>query len=695
MIMGFRWLLVLAALFALDGGQVVAATHEVPLIQRSALFGNPVRAQARLSPDGRYISFLAPKDGILNIWLAPYGKLNDAHPLSNDRKRGIRQHYWAEDARHVLYLQDEGGDENWHVHSVDVESGHDIDLTPLPKIHAEIVGLSYQRPEVALIGINDRAPEWHDLYEVDITTGTRKLVERNDDHFATYLDDLQLRPRLAVKTLQDGGGELYRRTSQGWESFLQYGQEDSLTLRPLVIEEGGTTALLLSSVGRDKAALVRIDLNSGKQMVVGQSEQADVSEVWLDPRTRTPQAYGVEYLTAQIAPVTPAAAKDIDHLKASLGAQFKVVSRTSDDNHWIVVVDDPVKVTASYLYDRTNGKVTKLFDHRPELTNAPLRPMKPVEIPTRDGLTLVGYLTLPPGAAPSKGDNMHPVAPVPLVLDVHGGPWARDSYGFNAEHQWLANRGYAVLAVNYRGSTGFGKKFINAGDREWAGKMHNDLLDAVDWAVREKIALPNMVAIYGGSYGGYATLVGLTLTPDRFACGVDIVGPSNLSTLMASIPPYWKAFFEDMSRRVGDPRTDEGRKLLDQRSPLSYVDRISRPLLIAQGANDPRVKQAESDQIVVAMQKKQLPVTYVLYPDEGHGFARPQNRLAFYAIGEGFLSKCLGGRYEPIGLDFDGSSLQVRAGATIVPGLPEALSKLEAAPGVRPNPNGPGVGQTR
>ena len=674
------------------------AATQAPLIQRSALFGNPVRAQARLSPDGRYISFLAPKDGILNIWLAPYGKLNDAKPITNDRKRGIRQHYWAEDGHHVLFLQDEDGDENWHVHSVDVESGHQLDLTPLPKIHAEIVGLSYQRPEVVLIAINDRAPEWHDLYEVDVTTGARKLVERNDSHFAAYLDDLQLRPRLAVKTLQDGGGELYRRTSQGWESFLQYGQEDSLTLRPLVIEEGGNTALLLSSVGRDKAALVRIDLASGKQMIVGQSDKADVSDVWLDPRTRTPQAFGVEYLTEEISPVTPAAGKDIDHLKAALGPQFQVVSRTNDDNKWVVVVDDPARVTASYLYDRTNGKITKLFDHRPDLANAPLRAMKPVEITTRDGLTLVGYLTLPPGSGSGKGDNgasWHPTAPVPMVLDVHGGPWARDSYGFNPEHQWLANRGYAVLSVNYRGSTGFGKNFINAGDHEWAGKMQNDLLDAVDWAVREKIAIPDKVAIYGGSYGGYATLVGLTFTPDRFACGVDIVGPSNLATLMASIPPYWKAFLEDMSRRVGDPRTDDGRKLLDERSPLSYVDRISRPLLIAQGANDPRVKQAESDQIVVAMQKKQLPVTYVLYPDEGHGFARPQNRVAFYAIGEGFLAQCLGGRYEPIGTDFDGSSLQVQAGAGIVPGLQEALAKVAAAPGVRPNPNGPGVGQTR
>ena len=691
-------LITLAALLVFHGGQVVAATHEAPLIQRSALFGNPVRAQARLSPDGRYISFLAPKDGILNIWLAPYGKLNDAKPISNDHRRGIRQHLWAEDGRHVLFPQDDGGDENWHVHSVDVESGHEIDLTPLPKVHAEIVGLSYQRPEVVLLALNDRAPEWHDLYEVDVTTGARKLIERNDGQFAAYLEDLQLRPRLAIRTLSDGGGEIYRRTSQGWESFLQYGQEDSLTLRPLVIEEGGSTALLLSSVGRDKAALVRIDLASGKQMVVGQSDKADVSDVWLDPRTRTPQAFGVEYLTEEMSPVTPAAAKDIDHLKALLGPQFQVVSRTNDDNKWVVVVDDPVRVTASYLYDRTNGKVTKLFDHRPELMNAPLRAMKPVEIPTRDGLTLVGYLTLPPVPGASKGDNGasgRPVAPVPMVLDVHGGPWARDSYGFNSEHQWFANRGYAVLSVNYRGSTGFGKQFINAGDGEWAGKMQNDLLDAVDWAVREKIAVPEKVAIYGGSYGGYATLVGLTFTPDRFACGVDIVGPSNLNTLMAAIPPYWKAFFEDMARRVGDPRTDEGRKLLEQRSPLAYADRISRPLLIAQGANDPRVKQAESDQIVMALQKKQLPVTYVLYPDEGHGFARPQNRLSFYAIGEGFLSRCLGGRYEPIGSDFDGSSLQVQAGAAIVPGLQDALAKAQQAPGVRPNPNGPGVGQTR
>jgi dipeptidyl aminopeptidase/acylaminoacyl peptidase len=697
-----RFLAVVFGVFlAFVGGSTVAASTDVPVIPRTALFGNPVRAQARLSPDGHYLSFLAPKDGVLNVWLAPVGKLEAAQPITNDRKRGIRQHYWADDARHVLFLQDEGGDENWRVYSVDVETHEQVDLTPLDKVHAELVGLSPQRPDVALIALNDRTPEYHDLYEISITSGERKLVERNDQEFAGYLEDLQLRPRLAVKTLEDGGGEIYRNTGKGWEALLKYGREDSLTTRPVVVEEGGTTALLVSSIGRDKAALVRVDLTSGQQTVLGESSKADVSEVWLEPRTRKPEAFAVEYLTTEVTPIVPEVGKDIERLKAELGPQFEVVSRTLDDKRWVVAVNDPIRVISSYLYERASGKVTKLFDQRPELAGAPLRPMRPVEVQTRDGMTLVGYLTLPASAAPGAAGGAgavggpgaaksaaadRPAHPVPRVLDVHGGPWARDSYGFNGEHQWLANRGYAVLSVNYRGSTGFGKKFINAGDREWARNMHNDLLDAVDWAIKEKITEPDKIAIYGGSYGGYATLVGLTFTPDRFACGVDIVGPSNLFTLLNSIPPYWKSFFEDMVRRVGDPRTAEGRELLKQRSPLTFVERISKPLLIGQGANDPRVKQAEADQIVDAMKTRHLPVTYVLYPDEGHGFARPQNRIAFYAIAEGFLAKCLGGRVQPIGSDLAGSSLQVKAGSEYVDGLSTALKALEASPEARQQP---------
>jgi len=680
--------LLLAAMLAMSSPMRTEATPTtVALISRSALFGNPVKAQARLSPDGRYISFLAPEDGVLNVWLAPAGSLAQAKPITHDRKRGIRQHLWAGDSRHVLFLQDEAGDENWRVYSVAVDSGRQIDLTPLDKVRAEIVGLSPERPTIALIGLNDRDPEWHDLYEIDVASGERKLVERNDQQFAGYLEDLQLHPRLAVKTLADGGGELFRHTGHGWVSLLKYGQADSLTFQPLVVEQGGNTALILSSVGRNTAALVRVDLATAQQTVLAQSEKADISDVWLQPRTRRPQAYAVEYLTDETHPLPDGSddvGKDIARLTAALGPQFQLVSRTLDDRRWIVVVDDPVKVMTTYSYERATGKVTKLFDSRPELAGAPLQPMKPVEIPSRDGLTLVSYLTLPPGTDPSSSGR--PSHPLPMVLDVHGGPWARDSYGFNPEHQWLANRGYAVLSVNYRGSTGLGKKFLNAGDGEWAGRMQDDLLDAVDWAVREKIATADKVAIYGGSYGGYATLVGLTFTPDRFACGVDIVGPSNLQTLLASIPPYWKAAFEDMAHRIGDPRTEEGRELLKSRSPLTQAQRISRPLLIAQGANDPRVKQAESDQIVAAMQAKHLPVTYVLYPDEGHGFGRPQNRISFYAVAEGFLAGCLGGRTQPIGEDFAGASLKVPVGSDRIPGLTEALRKLEASPQARQHP---------
>jgi dipeptidyl aminopeptidase/acylaminoacyl peptidase len=660
----------------LTSGAAPAATPSDPtLIPRAALFGNPVRTQARLSPDGKYLSFLAPKDGFLNVWLAPYGKLGSAKAITSDKKRGIRDHSWAMDGRHILFLQDEGGDENWRVHSVDVETAKQVDLTPFKDVQAQVVGGSHRRPNVVLIALNDREAEWHDLYEIDVRSGQRKLIEKNEQQFAGYVPDLDLQPRIAVKTLPSGGGQFFRRTGKGWERFLEYGQEDSLTTNPLTIEADGRTALLLSAVGRDKAALVRVDLESGSQSVVAESAQADIADVWVEPRTHEPQAYAVEYLHTEVTPLTPDAGKDIERLRGTLGPQFTVSSRTLDDRKWIVVVDDPVHVLSTYLYDRDAGQVTKLFDQRPELTNAPLQPMLAREIKTRDGLTLVAYLTLPRGADEKRSGSDKPAQPVPLVLNVHGGPWARDSYGFHPEHQWLANRGYAVLSVNFRGSTGFGKRFINGGDHEWGRKMHDDLLDAVDWAVREKIAQPDKVAIYGGSYGGYATLAGLTFTPDTFACGVDIVGPSNLQTLLASIPPYWKSFYEDMARRIGDPRTDEGRKVLAERSPLTSADRIKKPLLIAQGANDPRVKKAESDQIVAAMKAKNLPVTYALYPDEGHGFARPQNRLSFYAIAEGFLSKCLGGRYEPIGKDFDGSSVTVPTGAEIVPGLAEAVKE--------------------
>jgi dipeptidyl aminopeptidase/acylaminoacyl peptidase len=609
---------------------------------------------------------------VLNVWVAPAGDIHAAKPVTNDRKRGIRQHFWAYDGAHVLYLQDQGGDENWRLYSARADGAGERDLTPLPGVQAQVIELSHERPGVVLVGINDRVPEWHDVYEIDIATGERRLVERNEQEIAGYFTGLDLKPRVALRTLPDGG-EILRRKGDSWERILAYGQADSLTTLPLGIEGDGKAALMLSSVGRDTAALLRVDLADGSTTVVGESSKADVQEIWTDPRSRVPEAYSVNFLRNTYVPLVPEARRDIDALSKSLGGDFTVVSRTLDDSRWIVVTDDPTRGLSSHLYDRGNGQVTKLFDQRPALVGAPLQPMHALEIRTRDGMTMVSYLTLPPDSD-TDGDG-RPERPVPLVLNVHGGPWGRDVFGFDPEHQWLANRGYAVLSVNFRASTGFGKAFVNAGDRQWAAKMHDDLLDAVDWAVREKVTTSGQVAIYGGSYGGYATLVGLTFTPERFACGVDIVGPSNLNTLLASIPPYWKSFFEDLARRVGDPRTEEGRALLKDRSPLWRAEQIRRPLLIAQGANDPRVKQAESDQIVGAMKAKNLPVTYVVYPDEGHGFARPENRTSFYAISEAFLSTCLGGRFEPVGNDFAGSSLTVPDGAQHVPGLADALSK--------------------
>jgi dipeptidyl aminopeptidase/acylaminoacyl peptidase len=412
--------------------------------------------------------------------------------------------------------------------------------------------------------------------------------------------------------------------------------------------------------------------------VIGENERADISGAVVDPRTYEPLAYSTNYLRTEWVPLDDGFAADLEFLRGRLDGTLSFAGMTRDGRRMVVSAASAREPSIYYLYDREARTLTKMFETRPELAEAPLQPMHPVVIPSRDEMSLVSYLTLPPGSD-SDGDGV-PERPVPLVLVVHGGPWARDQYGYNSLHQWLANRGYAALSVNYRGSTGFGKNFVNAAVGEWAGKMHDDLIDAVDWAVRRNITRPDQVAIMGGSYGGYATLVGLTFTPDRFACGVDIVGPSNLATLIESFPPYWRPILEGtFIRHIGDPANPEQRAAMMARSPITRVENIRVPLLIGQGANDPRVVKAESDQIVAAMQARNLPVTYLLYPDEGHGFNRPENSLSFFAVSEGFLSRCLGGRYEPIGDDFTGSTVQVLEGAEHVPGLSGAIAPAPAA----------------
>jgi dipeptidyl aminopeptidase/acylaminoacyl peptidase len=642
------------------------------LIARDALFGNPERANVQISPDGKYLSWVAAVDGVLNVWVAPADNPAQARAVTQDKARGIRSYFWSYQPDTLLYLRDSGGDEDFHLYAVDLKTGQAKDLTPFPKTTAQVAGLSPKHPGTILVGMNDRDAQWHDIYKVDLASGTRTLLEKNDAQIAGYIADADYSLKYAQRSRPDGGADVLRRSANGaWEKFDDIPFEDVLTTSPGGLTLDGRTLYFTDSRGRNTAALFAIDVASGKRTLVLEDARADVGGTLADPATGKVQAVSVDYLRDEWKVVDPAIRADLQKLEAIGPGDVSVNTRTLDDKTWIVAYSAAEAPLVYYRYERGAGTLTKLFSARPKLEGKPLVPQWPVEIASRDNKTLVSYLTLPRSADADSDGKAE--APVPLVLLVHGGPWARDSYGYGSYNQWLANRGYAVLSVNFRGSTGFGKAFTNAGNGEWAGKMHDDLIDAVQWAVKQGVTTQDQVAIMGGSYGGYATLAGLTFTPDAFACGVDIVGPSNLNTLLSTVPPYWASFFEQLAKRMGDPRTDAGKKWLTERSPLTRADQIKKPLLIGQGANDPRVKQAESDQIVKAMQARNIPVTYVLFPDEGHGFARPENNKAFNAVTEGFLAQCLGGRAEPIGKDFTGSSISVPVGADGVPGLAEAL----------------------
>ncbi|MDO8632579.1 MAG: S9 family peptidase [Phycisphaerales bacterium] len=644
------------------------------LIPRETLFGNPDRASPQISPDGKRLAFLAPVNGVLNVWVGPADRPDQAKAVTNDTSRGIRRYFWAFTNQHIIYLQDKGGDENWRVYSVDLARNDVKDLTPFEKVAAQIQEVSPRFPDEILVALNNRNPQYHDIHRVNIRTGDLKLVTENNE-FAGFVSDDDYNVRFAMQMTPDGGSDLRKSDGKGgWQPFAKIGMEDSLTTAPEGLDKEGKVLFMLDSRGRNTAALTAVTLDTGAVTVLGEDPRADVVGVMTHPTEKNVQAYSVNRERTKWTVIDKSIRGDFDELRKVAEGDFSITSRSLDDKTWTVayVMDNgPVRY---YRYERPQKKAEFLFTNNERLAGVTLARMTPVVIKSRDGLELISYLTLP-ATEKASGGTPRPGKPLPMVLFVHGGPWARDQWGLNPNHQWLANRGYAVLSVNYRGSTGFGKSFINASNMEWAGKMHDDLIDAVNWAVKEKIADPKRVAVMGGSYGGYATLVGLTFTPDTFACGVDIVGPSNLVTLLNTIPPYWAPMIETFTKRVGDHRTEEGRSLLNQRSPLTFADRIKKPLLIGQGANDPRVKQAEADQIVKAMQDKKIPVTYVLYPDEGHGFARPENRMSFNAVAEAFLSQHIGGRFQPIGGDFKGSSIGVPTGSDQVPGLSAAIPK--------------------
>jgi len=637
-----------------------------PLIPREALFGNPTRQGGQISPDGAWLAWMAPHEGVMNVWLAPASDPGAARRMTSATDRPIPTYFFAPDSRSLLYIQDKAGDENYLLYQVDIATGEERCLTPFENTRARLMGSSHAIKDKVLVGLNDRDPRHHDVHLLDLTTGELTLVLQNDDGYVGFLPDDSLTLRYAVRQNAEGGTDMFEITDGRIAEVPSEstGLEDSLTTGVAGYTADGATLYWYDSRGRNTAALLAQDTATGEKRTIAEDAKADIGGTMRHPVTGEVEAYSVNYLKTEWIALDPHVKSSLDWLKSQLAGEFHVTSRTDLDDKWIVGNDPLVAPARAYLYDRTARTLTELYVTRPELEGAPLQPMHPLEIAARDGLTLVSYLTLPPGSDPETRGL--PQAPVPMVLLVHGGPWARDAYHFNAQHQWLANRGFAVLSVNFRGSTGFGKAFINASNLEWGARMHDDLIDAVDWAVEQGIAERERIAIMGGSYGGYATLAGLTFTPETFACGVDIVGPSNLETLLETIPPYWEPMVKQFHQRMGNPETPEGKQLLIERSPLHKADKICRPLLIGQGANDPRVKQSESDQIVEAMKTHGIPVTYVVFPDEGHGFAKPTNRIAFNAITENFLATVLGGRAEPIAGEVEGSSAQILAGAELL-----------------------------
>ena len=627
-------LLVLLAGLAIVLGS--CGSREPELIPRTVLVGNPEKMRARLSPDGTRIAYVAPVDDVLNVWVKTIGQ-DDDHPVTSDEHRGIFQYFWAHDGKHLMYLQDKDGDENWRLFAVDLESGTERDLTPYEDVQVRISDVSKHHPGTIVLTMNQQDPRLHDVYRLDLESGELTMAARNPGNVIGWITDFDFRVRAAVATTPTGDMELLvrERERENWETIITWGSEDNLTSHPIAFTRDGQSLYLLDSRNANASRLVRLDLDTMELEIIAEDPMYDVDGIMMHPDTFEILAVSFTKDRTEWTVLDESVAADYEAIQALDDGDFSITSHDDEFDTWTIAFvkdDGPVSY---WTYDRASREGTFLFDHRTNLAEYTLAPMEPVSFTSRDGLTIHGYATFPPGKARRN---------LPMVLNVHGGPWYRDTWGYNAEAQWLANRGYLCLQVNFRGSTGYGKDFLNAGDREWGGKMQDDLMDAVNWAIDQGYADPERVAIYGHSYGGYAALVGATFTPDVFACAISGMGPSNLITFINSVPPYWTTMLEMMYKRIGDPRTEE--EFLKSRSPLFRVDQIEIPMLVVQGANDVRVKQAESEQMVAAMREKGLDVVYILFSDEGHGFVQPDNRLNFYGRAEEFLATHLGGRYE-------------------------------------------------
>lgn len=647
--------------FAL-AGTLSACAQDAQLIPRQILFGNPERSIPQVSPDGSKLAYIAPQDGVLNVWVRDLDK-NHARVVTADTKRGIRQFFWDGDSAHVLYLLDRDGDENYHLYraALSEPQAQVRDLTPFGEVQTRIIAVNHNFPDRILIALNQRDARYHDAYLLRPDTGKLELVVQNPGDVEYFIADNNMEVRAAFARLPDGSAEIRIRDSNAapWHKFVAW-SADEVDGRIAAFSPDNKSLWFTSSVGRDTSALIEADLAAGKQRVLAQDprydsggfvamlpDEYDDARIIVHPTKRNLQAVQFIRERAEWEVIDPTLKADFAQLRKARMGDFEVISRDKADANWIVaytVDDGPVFY---YLYRRPQGRAELLFSDRPQLERYKLAKMQPFSYKAADGLLLHGYLTLPLLKNQKK---------LPTVVLVHGGPYARDEWGYQPTVQWLANRGYAVIQVNYRGSTGYGKKYLQASFRERGGKMSTDLIDAKRWAVAQGYSDPNRACMYGVSYGGYAVLVALAFTPDEFACGVEAFGASNLVSLLKSFPPYWALYRLQWERRVGSLAKDE--EFLKSRSPLFKVQQIKAPLLVGHGVNDPRVVKAESDQVVAAIRRNEKNVEYIVFPDEGHGFLRPENRTKWFAAVETFLAQQLGGRAEPPAKEEDWSGLR-------------------------------------
>jgi dipeptidyl aminopeptidase/acylaminoacyl peptidase len=633
-----------------------------PLIPREILIGNPVKESPTISPDGARLAYLAPgEDGVMNIWVRTRGRTDDTQ-ITHDAGQGIWTYAWAHDSRHLLYIQDKNGDENYHVYASDLASGDARDLTPFEGAAAQELLTDRNHPNEILVGLNKRDPALFDMHRIRLDTGEVTLEVENPGDVTDWAIDQNFRIRAATALDAQTNDTILRvRDEAGgpWRDLVRwpFWEAGEVLYRKVIGFTGdGTQLLVQTSMNGDKSRIALLDMATGDEVrTIAADDSCDVSNTWWapevmrDPATHEVQAVGFDYLIPRWTVIDPAVKDDFEALGRLGRGAFMIAGRDDADRLWVVRYASPSRPPNYVLYDRATRTTEPIFESMPALNGYALTTTRPVTYAARDGLVIPAYLTLPPGVEPRN---------LPFVIMPHGGPWARDSYGFDPWVQLLANRGYAVLQPNFRGSVGYGKAFLNASTEQWGvGAMQHDLTDGVRWAIAEGIADPKRVAIMGGSYGGYATLAGIAFTPDLYACAVDIVGPSNVATLFESMPPYWKVRKVRWRLRVGDV---EGDAEFNRRiSPLFHADAIRAPLLIGHGANDPRVKLSESEAIAAALRERNLPVTLVVYPDEGHGFVRPENNLDFVGRVEEFLARYLGARAEPW-REVPGSSAEVR-----------------------------------